>query len=91
MPYIPCPQIDTYQSANANPASRWIAIFRDGPKKHLPMNFWAASEEGAIERAAAFWAEGQERIARKKELAAAMSERMRRKPASAVNEPERAA
>ena len=100
MTYVPCPEIDTYQSANAIPARRWCAMFRDYsnshmPKhknrpKHLPMNFWAASEAGAIAAASAFWADGQEKIARQRELVEERAERMRQKPKVAVS-PEGAA
>jgi hypothetical protein len=82
MTYIACPQIDAYECATAHPARRWVSMFRDHAEKkprHLPMNFWSASQDGAIAAAVAWWAEQQEKRAREAELAAERAERMRRK------------
>lgn len=94
MTYIQCPQIDAYHCPDAIPARRWVSMFREG-KKHLPMNFWSASQDGAVAAAAAWWAEEQEKRAQATELAAERAERLRRprgqKQDSVVfSEPERA-
>ena len=79
MTYIACPQIDAYECAAAYPARRFMAMFREGSKKHLPMNFWSASRDGAIAAAAAWWAYQQEKRAKAQELEAERAERMRRR------------
>jgi hypothetical protein len=83
MTYIQCPQIDAYHCPDAVPSRRWVSMFRDVSTKphpkHLPMNFWSASQDGAVAAAAAWWAEEQEKRARANELAAERAERLRRK------------
>ena len=103
MTYVKCPQIDAYHSTDAIPSRSWVAMFRDNEQapgqaktvsRHLPINFWSASRDGAVAAAAAWWANEQEKRARAAELAVERAERMRRNPARkngvVFSEPERA-
>lgn len=58
-------KIATWQSADAPPSQRWIARFLDG-KRFLPTFISAATEDGVIQAAQAFWDSEVERLSLRK-------------------------
>lgn len=83
-----CPTIHAYISTDAPDALRWIAFYRApeptpvaGKKPvtrpFLPMYFAGPTREIVMANANEFWREQQELIARKEELSAERSERMK--------------
>lgn len=80
------PQIITYVSDDASEGQRWLAFYHGG-KKHLPMYFAGPTRENVLERAQAFWAEQQAKLAREAELSTERSERLKRRHADAKAAP----
>ena len=58
----------TYSSENARPECRWIAYIDIGGANYLPVRYTAPTEEEAISRARASWAE--KRAEREKKILA---------------------